>query len=74
MRPPWLTAFVKHNTIDRWVVEVVLDQLREFHDWFFRARMMPPLQLVALGGGGDMQCARYESGLDDSPMYDGEVR
>jgi hypothetical protein len=54
-----------------WVLATVLDDLLEFNDWFFRTRLLPPLDLVALGGGGDMQCARYESGLDDSPMYDG---
>ena len=56
----------------RWVLEVILPDMLDFIDWFFRNRIAAPLGLVALGGShGDMQCARYESGLDDSPMYDG---
>jgi len=49
-----------------------------------RRRLLPPLGLVALGSFNEeaditgqfsaenMQAARYESGLDNSPMYDGE--
>ena len=64
----------------RWVVEVVFDDLVDWSDWFVRKRLLPPLYLVALGTfndqnhqSGNMQDARYESGLDNSPMYDGEV-
>ena len=51
---------------------------------FIRRRLLPPLDLVALGSYNEeadimgkfsaenMQGARFESGLDNSPMYDGE--
>lgn len=65
----------------KWVVEAVFDDLVDWSDWFVRKRLLPPLRLVALGTyndqsrqSGNMQDARYESGLDNSPMYDGEVR
>lgn len=67
---------------DDWLVELLLDDLVDWHDWFWRARLLQPLGLVALGstphgsfsdgGIGAMQGARYESGLDNSPMYDGD--
>lgn len=64
----------------QWVVEVVFDDLVDWSDWFVRKRLHPPLNLVALGSyndqtaqAGNMQGARFESGLDNSPMYDGEV-
>ena len=38
---------------------------------FLRKRRLEPLKLIALGGD-TMQNARFESGLDNSPMYDGE--
>ena len=67
-----------------WVVDVVWDDLMDWSDWFLRRRVLQPAGLVALGsfdeqgpvGHGDagetMQDARYESGLDNSPMYDGD--
>jgi hypothetical protein len=61
-----------------WVVEVVFNDLLDWNDWFLRKRLKPPLNMVALGTfndqngqAGNMQDARYESGLDNSPMYDG---
>jgi hypothetical protein len=59
----------------KWVVEVVFDDLLDNNDWFFRKRLKPPLRMIALGTYddqtqqvGSMQDARYESGLDNSPM------
>jgi hypothetical protein len=63
----------------KWVAEVVFDDLLDWNDWFVRKRLLPPLGLVALGTyndinhrSGNMQDARFESGLDNSPMYDGD--
>eukprot|EP00750_Incisomonas_marina_P011382 INCI16371.1.p1 GENE.INCI16371.1~~INCI16371.1.p1 ORF type:complete len:914 (-),score=108.51 INCI16371.1:2333-5074(-) len=63
----------------QWVVEVVFDDLVDWSDWFIRKRLHPTLNLVALGSyndqtaqAGNMQGARFESGLDNSPMYDEE--
>ena len=62
----------------KWVVAALLNDLIDWNDWFLRKRLLPPLNLVALGTyndqtrtAGNMQDARYESGLDNSPMYDG---
>ena len=59
----------------RWVVEALFDDLLDWNDWFLRKRLKPPLNMVALGTfndqngqAGNMQDARYESGLDNSPM------
>ena len=56
---------------DLWLVELLYDDLKDWSDWFEAERRLAPLNLTALGGD-DMQAARYESGLDNSPMYDGE--
>ena len=72
-----------HNRYkDLWLVELLFDDLLEWSDWFAAERMHGPLGLVSLGsdhidGYGDysagaMQGARFESGLDNSPMYDGD--
>lgn len=64
---------------DAWLVELLFDDMLDWNDWFFRQRIgiVPPLELVVLGSynersdaPGGMQLARYESGLDNSPMYD----
>jgi putative isomerase len=67
---------------DTWIVEFLLDDLLDNLDWFWRKRVTP-LGLIALGsdpvvnytgevgGVGCMQGARWESGLDNSPMYEG---
>jgi len=67
---------------DAWLVELLFDDLLGWSDWFLRERILQPSGLVALGsdfiaGNTDgstnhMQGARFESGLDNSPMYDGE--
>eukprot|EP01045_Picozoa_sp_COSAG04_P000646 COSAG04_NODE_17_length_40288_cov_9.152728_2_plen_784_part_00 len=48
-----------------WVLACIFDDLLDFNDWEIRARTAPgpAAGLIALGGG-NMQCARYESGLD----------
>eukprot|EP00546_Thalassionema_frauenfeldii_P011612 CAMPEP_0178927074 /NCGR_PEP_ID=MMETSP0786-20121207/18947_1 /TAXON_ID=186022 /ORGANISM="Thalassionema frauenfeldii, Strain CCMP 1798" /LENGTH=276 /DNA_ID=CAMNT_0020602389 /DNA_START=200 /DNA_END=1027 /DNA_ORIENTATION=+ len=65
---------------DKWILALLWDDLADNIDWFFRERLIHGL--IALGSdsvsyqgrwsGHDMQCARFESGLDNSPMYDGD--
>lgn len=55
---------------DLWLVELLYNDLLDWNNWFFANRIAPPMNLVVLGGD-TMQNARYESGLDNSPMYDG---
>lgn len=67
---------------DEWLVELLFDDLLGWSDWFARERVLQPAGMIALGssfidGHADsaahtMQGARFESGLDNSPMYDGE--
>jgi hypothetical protein len=67
---------------DRWIVELLFDDLLAWNDWFVAERMLGPLGIVSLGSDsisgytdyapGTMQGARFESGCDNSPMYDGE--
>ena len=68
---------------DTWLAEFLFDDLLAWSDWFVAEREFGPLGLVSLGSdnvalgytefsAGQMQGARYESGLDNSPMYDGE--
>ena len=67
---------------DDWIVELLLPDLVKWNDWFVRERTLGDLGLVSLGSdaftghvdasANAMQGARYESGLDNSPMYDGE--
>eukprot|EP00966_Prymnesium_polylepis_P252879 5845805-Prymnesium_polylepis.1 len=52
---------------DDWLVELLFDDLIDWSNWFHENRRLPPLNITALGGD-DMQAARYESGLDNSPM------
>ena len=54
-----------------WIVRLLFDDLLDWSNWFDAHRRLAPLGITALGGD-DMQAARYESGLDDSPMYDGD--
>ena len=56
---------------ESWIVELLLDDLIDWNGWFERERKLPPLGITCLGSAeGSLQDARYESGLDDSPMYD----
>ena len=64
---------------DDWLVELLFDDLLRWSDWFAAERMHGPLGLVSLGSdhidgysdsaAGTMQGSRFESGLDNSPMY-----
>ena len=57
---------------DTWVVELLFDDLLDWSNWFMRRRLLPPLDLVALGSFNEeaditgsfanrnMQNARYE--------------
>jgi len=75
-----LELFKKYN--DVWLVDLLFDDLLSWNDWLLQQRTLGPLGLVSLGsnkidGYGDnapntMQGARFESGLDNSPMYDGD--
>jgi len=66
---------------DEWLVSLLFDDLLKWNDWFVSSRTLGPLGIVSLGSdtidgyddssAGTMQGARYESGLDNSPMYDG---
>jgi len=68
---------------DRWLLDLLYDDLLAWNSWIWLHRREPPANLVVLGSDpnppthGDasinvMQGARFESGLDNSPMYDGE--
>lgn len=67
---------------DKWLVELLFDDLLGWSDWFVRERVLQPAGLIALGSdfidsykdfsSNDQQGARFESGLDNSPMYDGD--
>lgn len=69
-----------HRHGDRWIVELLYPDCFDWLAWFFRKRLEEPLGLICLGSdpglptsdSPNMQAARYESGLDNSPMYDGE--
>jgi hypothetical protein len=54
---------------DKWIVELLFDDLLDWNNWFVAQRRLAPLNLTCLGGPY-MQAARWESGLDNSPMYD----
>jgi len=56
---------------DLWLVELLFDDLYDWNQWFHQERRLPPLNITCLGSAeGVMQDARFESGLDNSPMYD----
>lgn len=69
---------------DTWIVELLLDDLLDWLDWVWRARRLEGVvgDIICLGSdpvpgfdlysAGTMQGARFESGLDNSPMYDGD--
>jgi len=67
---------------DRWLVELLFDDLLDWHDWFVAFRVLQPAGLLCLGSNsveGDsyenpntMSSARLESGMDNSPSWDGE--
>ena len=64
-----------------WLVPLCFDDLWVETRWFWEHRRVQPARLIGLGSDpnppifgdieyNDMQAARYESGLDNSPMYD----
>jgi hypothetical protein len=65
---------------DAWLVELLFDDLLDWHGWFHLYRRLPPKNLVCLGSDkipgnsyynpDTLQSARLESGLDNSPMWD----
>jgi len=67
-----------------WVAELLVDDLIRWNEWMFDNRQKEGLialgsysieKVLNKGQGADdnnMQAARFESGLDNSPMYDGE--
>lgn len=81
---PIIGAKVLHETFRRWnetwIVELLFDDCYDWTQWFFRRRRDAPLGLIVLGSDAiadttdspNMQAARYESGLDNSAMYDGD--
>lgn len=81
---PPIGAKVLHEIFTRWqepwIVELLFEDCYDWVQWFFRRRRGDPNGLIVLGTdsiGTDkaratMQGARYESGLDNSPMYDGD--
>lgn len=65
---------------EQWLVELLYDDLMDWNTWFVEKRRLPPHHIICLGSdpspmssaGGQnvLQAARFESGLDNSPMYD----
>ncbi len=64
-----------------WFVELLYDDLWDWQNWFWNRRRCPPYDLICLGsdpnppslsgdGSNTKQDAQYESGLDNSPMWD----
>ena len=61
-----LELYKKHG--DRWIVDLLFDDLKDWNDWFERERILPPLRLITLGSKLGLRQAKLESGLDNSPM------
>lgn len=69
-----LEMYKKYNGSD-WVVELLFDDLYDWNTWFVKNRQLLPLNITCLGGAttgeaGTMQEGRWESGMDNSPMFD----
>ena len=68
---------------DKWIVDLLLNDLIDWHDWFATYRILAPAGLICLGSNpvpGDsywapntLNSAKLESGLDNSPMWDGSA-
>ena len=67
-----LELYQRHG--DLWVVELLFDDLLDWHHWFARSRSLSPLTNLTVLGGSSFDSARKESGLDNSPMYDGPTQ
>lgn len=67
---------------DDWLVELLFDDCVGWVEWFWAKRRLRPLGLVALGSDAGAMASRFnapstksarlESGMDNSPMYDGD--
>ena len=81
-----LLSFLKRFGIQEtaWLIEWSFDQLFGWHEWAMKKRQIAPSGLIAPGsdpilplvdtsdwGVNTMQGARWETGMDNSPMYDG---
>ncbi len=73
----WILAHYQYNEEDMWLAELLFHDLMDWNDWVWRERKVDPLGLIVLGSdmhqsdnSSAMQNARFESGLDNSPMYD----
>ena len=66
-----------------WLIKFLYNDLLDGVNWSWKRRRCKPKGLICLGSDpnepdvddteNNMQAARYESGLDNSPMYDGEL-
>jgi putative isomerase len=68
VRKAYLASGLSDATRDRQLLNETFPALLAWHDWWPRARRGPHGLLA--WGGDDLDRARRESGLDDSPMYD----
>ena len=79
-----LHTYTANDTDMRWLIPLTFPDLHTETSWFFAHRRIAPLGLIGLGSDpnppifgdieyNDMQAARYESGLDNSPMYDDDA-
>jgi len=66
---------------EAWVVELVIDAMAKYSAWWPRARMVqglvapgsllnPLLSKIEEAGHNNLQAAKWETGLDNSPLYD----
>lgn len=72
-----LKVYLQHG--DRWILEDTYEVLKRWHNWWFTARDGNKNGLLEWGSDNvnygrkhyhDLQAAKFESGLDNSPMYD----
>lgn len=73
-------VYLQHG--DRWILEDTYEALKRWHRWWFTARDGNKNGLLEWGSDkiglerwhyNDLQAAKFESGLDNSPMYDDVV-
>jgi putative isomerase len=66
---------------EAWVVELVIDAMAKYNAWWPKARMVqglvapgsllnPQLSSIERAGHNSLQAAKWETGLDNSPLYD----